>query len=636
MWGTAIDNIYSFLIVDSTGDTLTIKRTNHPYRKILPDDIVTFDIIKHEHKKDIVIKTITLSGTDIRKKGLGKDITNKVLNGLPGVQKEGGDGIILSAQFVLYTPFKYCKTLCLEFFGTNMIAASHAIVAINNKFIDDNIVYLTALEHFDEKYVNAINYRNKSSRNEIPKAVLLIDIESDDKDKLTTGCNTIVSLVADYNAEGVLAKDDKERKTFWNDRKHLGAIAKHTNAFKLNEDVVIPLDKLPQFADFIELLNFNKEFSNSILTIENINQYLTNLLQDSNEEIPKERIESFINRLISLKDSYLSFYNAVKVDDTKDEKSTDGKSIFHQLQDGDIKYSFEDDVVKHFNKVFYGYDNILKEFENVVTAERNRKLIIATHMHAGDGNVHVNIPVHSNDYLMMQEADECASLAMEEAVNLGGVVSGEHGIGLTKLKFIDKEILDQYQAYKKINDPDDLFNPGKLNSSFPLYQIYTPSFNLLEREAIILESTDLEQLTQAIASCVRCGKCKPVCNTHYPKGNMMYNPRNKILAVGLVTEAVLFSAQTLEMKSFENFKNLREISDNCTACHKCQVPCPVKIDFGEVSLTMRKQLDHRKKTSSKLFTLAALFYLGRKKYLLIKCFELVCLNTAIARSELLR
>ncbi len=623
MWGTAIDNLYSFLIVDSNGDILTIKRTNHPYRKILPNDIVTFDVIKYEHKKETIIKTITLNGTDIRKKGLGKDITNKVLNGLPGVQKEGGDGIILSAQFVLYTPFKYCKTLCLEFFGTNMIAASHAIVAINNMFVENNIVFLTALEHFDEKYVNAINYRNKSNRNEIPKAVLLIDIESNDQNKLNDGCEKVVSLVTGYNAEGVSAKDEKERKTFWNDRKHLGAIAKHTNAFKLNEDVVIPLDKLPQFADYIELLNFNKEFANSISTIDNIIQYLLNLLQNSNDDVPKERIESFVEKLKTIKENYLYLYDAIKLDkDFSSDTNSGDKSIFHKLQDGDIKYSFEEDVIKYFAKVFNGYDIILEEFNSVVAAEQNRKLIIATHMHAGDGNVHVNIPVHSNDYLMMQEADECASFAMNEAVKLGGVVSGEHGIGLTKLKFIDKEILDKYQTYKKENDPDDLFNPGKLNSNFPLYQIYTPSFNLLEREAIILESTDLEQLTQAIASCVRCGKCKSVCNTHYPVGNMMYNPRNKILAVGLVTEAVLFSAQTLEMKSFENFKNLREISDNCTACHKCQTPCPVKIDFGEVSLTMRKQLVHRKKTAPKMFTSAALFYLGRKKYFINKLFRI--------------
>jgi FAD/FMN-containing dehydrogenase/Fe-S oxidoreductase len=627
MWGTAIDNLYSFTIVNANGDILKIKRKNHPHRKILPEDTVEFDVFKKDVKRERFIKAINLSGTDIRKAGLGKDITNKALNGLPGIQKEGGDGIIVSAQFVLYRPFKFCKTLCLEFFGTNMIDASRAIVAIDSEFKNDKDAYLTALEHFDEKYVAAINYKNKSKRNEIPKAVLLIDIESEDESRLNEACKKTLEMISKYNVEGILARDEQERKVFWNDRKHLGAIAKHTNAFKLNEDIVIPLEKLPEFADFIELMNFKKEFNNSLATVELVNNFLERLVKDGGEEFPKERTELFIKKLEELKESYkqcIRELESFKITDSPINERT--KPVFRKLQDNDLKFSFEEDVVKQFRQVFHGYENILNEFKAIVKAERSRKIIIATHMHAGDGNVHVNIPVHSSDHLMMQEADECAAQAMNEAMRLGGVVSGEHGIGLTKLKFVDKSILDQYQQYKKLNDPDDLFNPGKLDSEFPLYQVYTPSFNLLEREAIILESTDLAQLSLGIASCVRCGKCKSVCNTHYPSGNMLYNPRNKILAVGMVTEAVLFSAQTLDMKSFNNFKNLREISDYCTVCHKCEVPCPVKIDFGNFSVTMRNQLVHRKKTSSKLFTTVALLYLGRKKYYINKFFRFTILK----------
>jgi FAD/FMN-containing dehydrogenase/Fe-S oxidoreductase len=619
MWGTAIDNLYSFNFIDPNGDIIKVKRYHHPYRKILPDDIVEFDLIKCEKKKETFIKRITISGTEIRKKGLGKDITNKALGGLPGIQKEGGDGIIVSAQFILYKPFQFCKTLCLEFFGSNMVKASRAIVAIQNEFSHNDEVYLTALEHFDEKYVSAINYRNKSGRDDIPKAVLLIDIESENDAKLSSACNRILEIIKDYNAEGILAKDERERKSFWNDRKHLGAIAKHTNAFKLNEDIVIPLDRLPDFADFIELLNYKKTIKNHININNNILEYLNQALSENPNDFPIERSKTFIKRLESVNEKYIEY--AGKLEKLRDDAAKINREegiFFRQLQDGIIKITFDEDVVIPFRQVFHGYDNIQNTFNSMITAECGRKIIIATHMHAGDGNVHVNIPVHSSDYLMMQEADETAGMAMREAIRLGGVISGEHGIGLTKLKFIDKETLDKYQEYKKENDPDDLFNPGKLNSSFPLSRIYTPSFNLLECEAIILESTDLEQLSTAIASCVRCGKCKSVCNTHYPNGTLLYNPRNKILAVGLITEAVLFSAQTLDMKSFKHFKNLREIADHCTVCHKCQVPCPVKIDFGEISLTMRSQLIHRKKSAYKLFTNVSLYYLGRKKYFINK------------------
>lgn len=613
MWGTAIDNIYSFTLVDPEGALITVKRINHPYRKINEDDTVEFEVIKKSKKKEILRTKILLAGTEIRKRGLGKDITNKALKGLPGLQKEGGDGLIISAQFVLYKPFSFKNTLCLEFFGTNMVNASKAIVHINDHFKKDELVYLTALEHFDEKYVTAINYRNKSTRYEIPKAVLLIDIESNSHKELQLASSTVIELVKQYESEGFLAETTKDQKNFWNDRKHLGAIAQHTNAFKLNEDVVIPLQKLPEFADFIELLNYEKVILNSLNAIQKIENYLIELTEQSTVEYPHDRLVSYLSRIQKIKVDYSLFHSRLTAEEI-DKESEQKNSILRKLQAKEIVIDFEEEIKKHYSNTFFGYENILSDLNKISKGELSRKIIIATHMHAGDGNVHVNIPVHSSDYLMMREADEAASIIMKKAVELGGVVSGEHGIGLTKLKFMESDLLEKYNNYKSTVDPNNIFNPGKLNANFPYFKVYTPSFNLLEREAIILESTDLEKLSNSIAKCVRCGKCKSVCNTHYTNGNMFYNPRNKILAVGLITEAVLFSAQTMDMKSFKQFKKLREIADNCTMCHKCKIPCPVKIDFGDVSLQMREHLQYRKKTSLKLFTNMALFYLSRKKY----------------------
>ena len=60
-------------------------------------------------------------------------------------------------------------------------------------------------------------------------------------------------------------------------------------------------------------------------------------------------------------------------------------------------------------------------------------------MHAGDGNVHVNIPVLSNDRQMLRRADAVVGKVFDRVQELGGVVSGEHGIGVTKLKYWDPE-----------------------------------------------------------------------------------------------------------------------------------------------------------------------------------------------------
>lgn len=629
MWGTAIDNLLSFRIVDARGKVLEIRRRNHPYRKILHSDEVIFDV--KDTKSGNIVKTVNLRGDEIRKKGLGKDITNKALGGLPGLQKEGGDGIIIDATFVLYKPFLFCRTICLEFFGNNMVNASRAIVQILKTFEKNEKVYLTALEHFDEKYVLAINYRNKSNRNEVPKAVLVIDLESNDEASLDSATDAIVNDVKVYNTEGFIARNDASREAFWADRKNLGAIAKHTNAFKLNEDIVIPIERLPEFADFIEKLNITKELKIYISAIDGLEGYLSDYSSENGDEFIEQKIHSIIGRLREVRDDYRTYMEHIDIPADKVLKEVpatarNNATIFELIQNRDIRISFACDVIEYYEQSLKGYEALVEKLDSIVSQELKRRIIVATHMHAGDGNIHVNIPVHSNDYLMMKEADETAGVVMQETVRLGGVISGEHGIGLTKLRFIDKETLQDYLRYKEEADPRDIFNPGKLTPNFPLSRVYTPSFNLLEMEAFILMAADLEKLSLSIASCVRCGKCKAVCNTHYPAENIFYNPRNKILGVGLIIEAVLYDAQTSASLSFRHFNKLKEISDQCTICHKCQIPCPVKIDFGAVTLMMRELLVERKKAKTKFLTSFTLFYLKQKGYYFNKIFRLLLLR----------
>jgi FAD/FMN-containing dehydrogenase/Fe-S oxidoreductase len=615
-WGTAIDNLYSWRIVTPGGDTVEIRRRDHPYRKIVPEDSVIFDV--HRQGSGELLRSIELRGTDIRKKGLGKDITNKALNGLPGIQKEGGDGIIASAQFVLYRSFAHRRTLCLEFFGSTMTRASKAILEIRRAFDGSGPAFLTALEHFDIRYVRAINYRNRSARTDIPQAVLLVDVESNDPAAADAAATEIAGMVRQYDTEAVLARDESEGNIFWGDRKNLGAIARHTNAFKLNEDIVIPLEALADFADFIERLNLDKELSTAATTARRIADHLRGTHPAHGDEPLTTRLADSLRELERV-GAQLSEYRTLLHEPSRPSPGATpnppaAPTLFELFREGTVHFETEADILAPLRSTFHGYEELAADIERIATDERRRMIIIATHMHAGDGNVHVNIPVHSGDYPMMLEAQETAASAMREAVRLGGVVSGEHGIGLTKLPFIEDEVLDAYGAYKREHDPDGMFNPGKLERGFPLHLIYTPSFSLLELEAYILEATDLERLSEQIASCVRCGKCKAVCCTQIPGEGMLYNPRNKILAVGQITEAVLYYAQTMEMRSFKHFRKLKEISDHCTACHKCRVPCPVKIDFGKVTLGMRELQARRTKVRPGTAVRFTLSYLWRHGY----------------------
>ena len=222
------------------------------------------------------------------------------------------------------------------------------------------------------------------------------------------------------------------------------------------------------------------------------------------------------------------------------------------------------------------------------------KVWIALHMHAGDGNVHTNIPVNSDNYAMLQTAHEAVARVMQLARRLGGVISGEHGIGITKLQFMSDAELAPFANYKRRIDPEGRFNKGKLlrDGALPadLTNAYTPSFGLMGHESLIMQQSDIGAISHSIKDCLRCGKCKPVCATHVPRANLLYSPRNKILATSLLVEAFLYEEQTRRGVSIKHWQEFEDVADHCTVCHKCLSPCPVNIDFGEVSMAMRNLL----------------------------------------------
>ncbi len=590
LWGTAIDNILSYRIAMPGGKFFTICRINHPLRKILPDDSLVFEVLDTQGH---LVNTIELGGHDIRKKGLWKDITNKALKGLPGIQKEGTDGIITSAEFILHRAYEKKTTFCLEFFGKDMDEASKVIVEISEEFINNDEEALMALEHFDQEYIKAIDYKFKAARSEHPKAVLLIDMVAHSDAQLKRGINRLEHLLHPYgNTEIFLAKDQDEAKRFWRDRKRLGAIAARTNAFKLNEDIVLPLPALAEFARFVDEYNIEEDIHNKKDVIQNIMEYLETAdpIEDPDwleAKLPKAE-ELCLNTLSDLE---------------------------LRTQESIRKEVFIKQLMTDLLELFRGYSRVSGNISKIHEEVRKKRIVIATHMHAGDGNVHVNIPVFSNDRKMMKRAEKTAEDVMAKAIALDGVVSGEHGIGITKMKFLEESRREELHAYRKTIDPQKLMNPGMLNDPDIIDKVFTPSINLLELEARILQHRSLEELSSKIAQCVRCGKCKGDCCVFFPGSNLFFHPRNKNLAIGSLIEALLYDMQRSHLPRFKQLKNLEEIADHCTMCGKCFSPCPVNIDTSEVSIIERGILNDLGYKHTPLATKLSLHYLeNRNKF----------------------
>jgi FAD/FMN-containing dehydrogenase/Fe-S oxidoreductase len=583
LWGTAIDNLLSYRITMAQGQEWTIRRMHHPLRKILPGDSVLFEI---RDSRDILLRRVSLDASEIRTPGLGKDITNKALSGLPGIQKEGTDGIITEAEFILHPAYPHKTTCCLEFFGEDMDEASRVIVAISKAFVNQGREALMALEHFDEEYVRAIAYQVKAPRTRLPKAVLLIDIVGHTAKQAAQGKDRLVALLKPYpNTCLFVARDAQEAGQFWLDRKRLGAIASRTNAFKLNEDIVLPLEALADFAMFVDEFNGEEDRYNQKTVVWQIGTVLETLEATEDPQWLSDRLAP-AGELCRQAIDLLEFAGK---DALREEKHL--QHLIGELEG-----------LLHGNPVC----GRIRESRAEV---RRRLIIIATHMHAGDGNVHVNIPVFSNDRDMMNRAAETADAVMARAVELGGVVSGEHGIGFTKLKYLDSRKLKDLADYRKQVDPESIMNPGKLDDLEIPEKVFASSFNLLGLEARILRYGSLEILAEKISKCVRCGRCKPDCCVFSPAENLFFHPRNKNLAIVSLIEAMLYDAQRSHSTRFELLHYLEEIADHCTICHKCRPPCPVDIDTGALSILEREILETLRYKHASLATRLTLSYL---------------------------
>lgn len=86
--------------------------------------------------------------------------------------------------------------------------------------------------------------------------------------------------------------------------------------------------------------------------------------------------------------------------------------------------------------------------------------------HAGDGNIHVNIMVDKADNDEYTKGLNLVEQIFKDTLSLGGTISGEHGIGLTKAGYIGMELskkeLEIMKAIKKVFDPKNILNPGKI------------------------------------------------------------------------------------------------------------------------------------------------------------------------------
>jgi glycolate oxidase len=120
---------------------------------------------------------------------------------------------------------------------------------------------------------------------------------------------------------------------------------------------------------------------------------------------------------------------------------------------------FNEDIVVPRSRV----PDVIRRIEQI---QNRYDIPIVNFGHAGDGNIHVNIMIDKSIEGQQEKAHEAIKEVFQAALDLGGTMSGEHGVGLSKQPFIPMELTaDQVAAMKAIKralDPKNILNPGKM------------------------------------------------------------------------------------------------------------------------------------------------------------------------------
>lgn len=120
---------------------------------------------------------------------------------------------------------------------------------------------------------------------------------------------------------------------------------------------------------------------------------------------------------------------------------------------------FNEDIVVPRSKV----PDMIRTLEEL---SRKYGVPIVNFGHAGDGNIHVNVMVDLKEEGMQEKVDEVMDQIFAAAIALRGSISGEHGIGTSKAKYLNMELdqatIDYMKTIKKALDPNNILNPGKI------------------------------------------------------------------------------------------------------------------------------------------------------------------------------
>jgi glycolate oxidase len=208
-------------------------------------------------------------------------------------------------------------------------------------------------------------------------------------------------------------------------------------------------------------------------------------------------------------------------------------------------------------------------------------IYIPTYGHAGDGNLHTKFIMNPTDPDIWEKAEKANAEVFDAVLALGGTVSGEHGIAITKAPYFKKERADSLAAMRKIKkalDPNNILNPGKMFdwpepgvAHFLRYKVgdrkYAPGMEALEKWEMELNA------------CTQCGYCKSVCPTLGEIGWDAGGAKGRLMTSYALLQGDLKPDDMVVDRLF-----------SCTMCLDCTRRCETKIEVVPIVEAARAAL----------------------------------------------
>jgi FAD/FMN-containing dehydrogenase/Fe-S oxidoreductase len=255
-------------------------------------------------------------------------------------------------------------------------------------------------------------------------------------------------------------------------------------------------------------------------------------------------------------------------------------------------------------------DQLAPFLSRLQTTLKQHAVTASLFAHAGHGQLHLRPFLNPADPADVRKMQEFAAELYEQVMSVGGSISGEHGAGLSRTWFMRRQygpLYDVFREVKRIFDPENLLNPGKVVADLPqpltknLRSIASAGERSLEeatRESAPEAPTSPlltlqlqwgeDELAAAATACNGCGRCR----TQSPEYRMCpvfrfapgeeASPRAK----ANVLRSVLSGSLPISELSSEGMK---QVADLCVNCHQCRLECPAGVDIPKLVIETKAQ-----------------------------------------------